>query len=139
MAKKKLEISHASQILTNERQILVLSQLSNYYCTVLIYILCIMRMTKWLGLKMPLSHGSISSSSIFLSVAAKILGIKEIQIILRLFLVITMYFQVSSIQFNESLNLPRCQLAGKEAQVYAVGSNSLETTYILFKLPHITK
>ena len=29
---KKLEISHASQILTNDFQILVLSQLSNYYC-----------------------------------------------------------------------------------------------------------
>ena len=28
---KKKEISHASQILTNDRQILVLSQLSNYY------------------------------------------------------------------------------------------------------------
>ena len=48
----------------------------SYELTVLIYILCIMRMTKWLGLKMPLSHGSISSSSIFLSVAAKILGIE---------------------------------------------------------------
>jgi hypothetical protein len=35
-----------------------------------------MRMAKWLGLKMPLSHGSISSSSIFLNVAAKILGIE---------------------------------------------------------------
>jgi len=32
MAKKKLEISHASQILTNARQILVLSYLFNYYC-----------------------------------------------------------------------------------------------------------
>ena len=30
---KKLEISHASQILTHEPQILVLSYLSNYYCT----------------------------------------------------------------------------------------------------------
>ena len=29
---KKLEISYASQILTNEHQTLVLSQLSNYYC-----------------------------------------------------------------------------------------------------------
>ena len=29
---KKLEISHASQILTNDCQILVLSLLSNYYC-----------------------------------------------------------------------------------------------------------
>ena len=29
---KKLEINHASQILTNDCQILVLSQLSNYYC-----------------------------------------------------------------------------------------------------------
>ena len=29
---KKLEISHASQILTNDRQSLVLSYLSNYYC-----------------------------------------------------------------------------------------------------------
>ena len=32
LAKKKLEISHASQILTNEPQILFLSQLFNYYC-----------------------------------------------------------------------------------------------------------
>ena len=38
-------------------------------------------------------------------------------------------------KFNESLNLPHCQLAGKEAQVHAVGINSLETTYIQFKLP----
>ena len=34
--------------------------------------------------------------------------IKEIQIILRLFLVITMYCQASSSKFNQSLNLPRC-------------------------------
>ena len=60
---------------------------------------------------------------------------KEIQIIHRLFLVIAMYCQASSSQLNESINLSRCQLAGKEAQVHAVGSNSLETTYILFKLP----
>ena len=33
---------------------------------------------------------------------------KEIQIILRLFLVIAMYRQDSSSQCNESLNLPRC-------------------------------
>ena len=32
---------------------------------------------------------------------------KEIQIILRLFLVIAMYCQASSSQFNKSLNLPR--------------------------------
>ena len=44
-----------------------------------------------------------------------------------------MYCQASSI--NQSLNLPCCQLAGKEAQVHSVGSNSLETTYILFELP----
>ena len=60
---------------------------------------------------------------------------KEIQIILRLFLVIAVYCQASSSQFNQSLNLPHCQLAGKETQVHAVGSNSLETTYILFELP----
>ena len=30
---KKLQINHASQILTNNCQILVLSLLSNYYCT----------------------------------------------------------------------------------------------------------
>ena len=30
---KKMEISHASQILTQEPQILVLSYLTNYYCT----------------------------------------------------------------------------------------------------------
>ena len=62
---------------------------------------------------------------------------KEIEIIHRLFLVIAMYCQSRSSQFNESLNLPRCQVAGKEAQVHAVGSNSLETTYILFKLPQL--
>ena len=33
---------------------------------------------------------------------------KEIQIILRLFLVIAVYCQASSSQFNQSLNLPRC-------------------------------
>ena len=33
---------------------------------------------------------------------------KEIQIILRLFLVVAMYCQASSSQFNQSLNLPRC-------------------------------
>ena len=33
---------------------------------------------------------------------------KEIQKILRLFLVITMYCQASSSQFNRSLNLPHC-------------------------------
>ena len=60
---------------------------------------------------------------------------KEIEIIHRLFLVIAMYFQASLSQFNESLNLPCCQLAGKETQVHAVGSNSLETTYILFQPP----
>ena len=54
----------------------------------------------------------------------------------RLFLVIAMYCQANSSQFNESLNLPCCQLAGKKPQVHAVGSNSLETTYILFKLPY---
>ena len=36
---KKLEISHPSQILTHEPQILVLSWLSNYYCTTLIRLL----------------------------------------------------------------------------------------------------
>ena len=33
---------------------------------------------------------------------------KEIEIIHRLFLVIAMFCQASSSQFNESLNLPRC-------------------------------
>ena len=47
-------------------------------------------------------------------------GLKEIEIIHRLFLVIAMYCQASSSQFNESLNFSRCQLAGKEAQVHAV-------------------
>ena len=50
--------------------------------------------------------------------------IKEIQIIPRLSLC-----TFKPVKFNQSLNLLRCQLAGKEAQVYAVGSNSLETTY----------
>ena len=58
-------------------------------------------------------------------------AVKEIEIIHRLFLVITIYCQASSSQFNESLNPPHCQLAGKEAQqVHAVGRNSLETTYL---------
>ena len=35
---KKMEISHASRIWTNEHQILVLSQLSDYYC--IFYSLC---------------------------------------------------------------------------------------------------
>jgi hypothetical protein len=35
-------------------------------------------------------------------------GGKEIQIMLRLFLVFTMYCQVSPSQFHQSLNLPRC-------------------------------
>ena len=49
-----------------------------------------------------------------------------------------MYCQANSSKFNQSLNLPGCQLAAKEAQtVHAVGSNSLETTYILFELPQI--
>ena len=34
--------------------------------------------------------------------------LKEIEMIYRLFLVIAMYCQASSSQFNESLNLPRC-------------------------------
>ena len=50
--------------------------------------------------------------------------IKEIQIIPRLSLC-----TFKPVKFNQSLNLLRCQLAGKEVQVYAVGSNSLETTY----------
>ena len=44
---------------------------------------------------------------------------------------------VLSSQFNESLNLLHCQPAGKEAQVHAVDSNSLEATYILFELPQV--
>ena len=36
------------------------------------------------------------------------LNAKEFQMILRFFLVITMYCQASSSQFNHSLNLPRC-------------------------------
>ena len=46
-----------------------------------------------------------------------------------------MYFQASSSQLNESLNLSLCTLAEKEAYVQAVVNKSLETTYILFKLP----
>ena len=72
------------------------------------------------------------------------LGTKDIQIILRLFLVIAMDCQASSSQFKpvqasffQSLNLYHCLLAGKEAQVHAVGRNSLETTYIIFELPYL--
>ena len=62
-----------------------------------------------------------------LSPASKLFcGTKEIEIVHRLFLIIAMYCQASSSQFNESLNLP-----------HAVGSNSLKTTYILFKLPYV--
>ena len=61
--------------------------------------------------------------------------IKEIEIIHRLFLVIAMYCRANSSQFNQSLNLPCYYLAGHNSKGIAVGSNSLETTYILFKLP----
>ena len=59
---------------------------------------------------------------------------KEIQIILRLFLVIAMYCQA---KINQSHNLLHCQLEGKEAQVHVVGTNSLETTYYLNFLGYI--
>ena len=69
------------------------------------------------------------SISYVVSVAPKT---KEIQIIPQ---VISSHRYVLSSQFNQSLNLPYFQLAGKEAQVHVVGSNSLETTYcILFEL-----
>ena len=51
--------------------------------------------------------------------------VKEIEIIHRLFLVIGMYCQASSSQFNESLNLPRCYLPGK-VQTSAVIDDGLE-------------
>ena len=70
------------------------------------------------------------------SQALLLLPTKKIQIILR-------YFQSSLCTFKpvqassiKSLNLQYCLLAGKEAQVHAVGSNSVETTYILFELPY---
>ena len=61
--------------------------------------------------------------------------VKEIEIIHRLFLVIAMYCQASSSQFKpvQSITQPPTLLAG---WVHAVGSNSLETTYILFELPY---
>ena len=54
---------------------------------------------------------------------------KGIQIILRLFLVIAMYCQGSSSQIKSITQPLPLQVAGKEAEVYAVGSDSLETTY----------
>ena len=55
--------------------------------------------------------------------------------ILRLFLVIAMYCQGSSSQIK-SITQPLPLLASWEGSlVHAVGSNSLETTYILFELP----
>ena len=59
---------------------------------------------------------------------------KEIQITLRFFLVIA---QANSNQFNQSINLSSGYVAEKKAKIHAVGSNSLETTYILFKLPYL--
>ena len=56
---------------------------------------------------------------------------KEIEIILRLFRVIAMYCQGSSSQIK-ALTQPFPLLAGLEG---SLGSNSLETTYILFELP----
>ena len=62
---------------------------------------------------------------------------KAIQMIYWLFLVTAMYCQASSSQFFSITQPLRSlwQLAEKGAQVHAVGSNSLETTYILFELP----
>ena len=54
-------------------------------------------------------------------------NIKEIKIILRLFLVIAMYCQGSSSQIK-SITQPPALLAGWEG---SLDSNSLETTYIL--------
>ena len=54
--------------------------------------------------------------------------LKEIETIHRLFLAITMYCQASSSQFNESLNLLRCQLAGKLQTLSAVIDDRLEIT-----------
>ena len=42
-------------------------------------------------------------------------GLKEVKILYMLFLVIVMYWQASSSQIFQSLNLYRCWLAGKEA------------------------
>ena len=58
---------------------------------------------------------------------------KEIKMILRLFLVIAMSCKGSSSQ-TKSITQPLLLQAGWEG-VHAVGSNSLETTYILFELP----
>ena len=58
--------------------------------------------------------------------------------ILRLFLVIAMYCQGSSGKIK-SITQPLPLLAGWEGNlVHAVGSNSLETTYIIFELPYRT-
>ena len=58
---------------------------------------------------------------------------KEIQIILRLFLVLAMYCQASSI--NHSTFHIASWVGRKPKYKNAVGSNSLEITYILFELP----
>ena len=51
----------------------------------------------------------------------------------RLFLVITMYCQASSSQFNESQNLPFCYLAGKIKNLSAVKYDGLKLTKVLFE------
>jgi hypothetical protein len=64
--------------------------------------------------------------------------LKDIEMILRLFLVIAMYCQGSSSQKKSILHSTSSivsWLGRKPKYVYAVGSNSLETTYILFELP----
>ena len=67
---QKLEISHASKILTNERQILVLSQLSNYYCN------------SWTGNDLPNVYIIFFQGFCFVKVKIKI------QYLVKLFLVI---------------------------------------------------
>ena len=52
------------------------------------------------------------NSKTFFSCGGEVDRSKEIEIIHRLFIVIAMYCQASSSLFNQSLNLPRCQLAG---------------------------
>ena len=69
---------------------------------------------------------------------------KEIQIMHRLFLVIAMYSQATSMNLkqieNTSVSICFCLTLGLFDSVCfnAVTSNSLETTYILFELPYCT-
>ena len=62
---------------------------------------------------------------------------KEIKMILRLFLVVAVYCQGSSSQIKSNTQpLPLLDGLQESLGTCSIGSNSLETTYILFELPY---